>query len=377
MVKFTAGRILELMSTGPTIAPAVSVIMPTRDCAPYVAEAVESILGQTFRDFEFIIIDDGSTDATVEIVSRYANVDERIRLVKRPARGLVAALNEGLKLARTPLIARMDGDDVARADRLNKQYRRMLSAQDLVLLGGQANLVDARGRFKRILRVPVGSDAVAEALTRTCPFIHPSVMFRREVALAVGGYRELFRYAEDYDLWLRLSRVGRLDNLDEPVLRFRQHGDSVSDRNPEHQAIATTLALTTHQAILAGAADPTRSLQHAPQELDALLDLAKGADARLHLAFDYHRALVLTGAIRNPSARRQYFRFLKQLRLLPANARQDTEWAPVLVRSVMQFLRWRQSSAAARTLIWAGTNLPVDFVKAGWSAMQARLFSGR
>ncbi|HHN68246.1 MAG TPA: glycosyltransferase, partial [Thermopetrobacter sp.] len=172
--------------------PAVSVIMPVFNGASHVEDAVLSILGQTFGDFEFIIIDDGSTDGAGEILARLAAGDSRIVLMRRENRGIVASLNEGLARARAPLIARMDADDVASPQRLELQARAFARRPSLVLLGGQARMIDGDGRPRRRLLMPVGAERVRATLLRTCPFIHPAVMFRRRTALDIGGYRAAF-----------------------------------------------------------------------------------------------------------------------------------------------------------------------------------------
>ena len=210
--------------------PPISVVMPVYNCERYVAEAVESILAQTFTDFEFLIIDDGSTDRSLAILKRYAGRDPRIRLVSRPNTGLVGALNEGLGLARGELIARMDADDVALPERFEIQVAYLRAHPDVVCVGGQIMNIDAAGRDLYPCHEGMDHEAIQElALTGSCPLAHASVMMRRAAVLAVGGYREEFTHAEDMDLWLRLGEgEGRLANLPQILLKYRIHDKSVS-----------------------------------------------------------------------------------------------------------------------------------------------------
>ena len=211
--------------------PLISVVMPVYNYARYVAQAVESILAQTFTDFEFLIIDDGSTDRSLAILNRYAGRDPRIRLVSRPNTGLVAALNEGLGLARGELIARMDADDVALPQRFEIQAAYLRAHPAVVCVGGQIMKIDAAGRDLYPCHEGMDHEAIQDlALTGSCPLAHASVMMRRAAVLAVGGYREEFTHAEDIDLWLRLGEgAGRMANLPQVILKYRIHDKSVSE----------------------------------------------------------------------------------------------------------------------------------------------------
>ena len=216
---------------------AVSVVMSVYNAERYVAEATESILNQTFEDFEFIIIDDGSTDKSLKILERYAKQDDRIRLISRANRGLAASLNEGIELARAPLIARMDADDVSLPERLDKQVAYMAHHTECVALGTGKEVIDGKGRL--LTRNPSEHcchDAITDGLMRgKCWMIHPSTMLRKDMVRRIYGYRPEFRVAQDYDLWLRLSEVGELANLPEPLIRYREHSQSVSTRHAVEQ----------------------------------------------------------------------------------------------------------------------------------------------
>jgi len=205
----------------------VSVLMPVYNAERYVAEAVESILAQTYTDFEFLIIDDGSTDRTPKILKRYAEQDPRIHLVSRPNRGLVPTLNEGLLLARGEFIARMDADDVALSDRFEVQVAYLREHPEVVCLGSKVQCIDEAGRFLYEGSHAMDHEAIEElVLTGSCPLNHPSVMMRRAAVMAVGGYDPQMKHAEDLDLFLRLGEFGRLVNLPRTVLKYRVHPSS-------------------------------------------------------------------------------------------------------------------------------------------------------
>lgn len=210
----------------------ISVLMPVYNAERYVGEAVESILKQTFTDFEFIIINDGSTDRSLEILQRYAKQDNRIRLISRENRGLVKTLNEGLSLAKAPLIARMDADDIAYPDRFMLQKQFLDKNPDVVCLGGYFEIIDEAGRALTHLKVPLDDITIQDlALKGHSAIAHPAAMLRFSAVKQVGGYREAFKAAEDLDLWLRLGEIGQLANIPYPVLHYRFLSSSVSGQN--------------------------------------------------------------------------------------------------------------------------------------------------
>jgi len=206
-------------SAGRGATPAVSVLMSVRDGAPWVREAVESVLGQTAADLELIVIDDGSVDATPDLLG--AVRDPRLRVERQPAAGLTRALNRAARLARAPLLARLDADDLALPDRLARQRSFLDAHPEVGLLGTAAREVDAAGRLVTTVTPPAADAAIRRALIRRNPFVHSSVLMRRSAMDAVGGYDESLPVAQDYDLWMRMSRVTRLANLAEPLVTRR------------------------------------------------------------------------------------------------------------------------------------------------------------
>lgn len=193
--------------------------MPAYNDASFVGEAIDSILAQTLTDFEFVIVNDGSTDSTGTIIAECAARDGRIRVLTNERNlGIVGALNRGLDACQGRYVARMDADDVALPERLAKQAARMDEAPDVVALGGSLEYIDSAGADLGARR----TCAVDDSPLAANPLLHPTVMIRRDVLETHQlRYEERFHYAEDYFLWLRLSRFGRLDAIDEVVLKYR------------------------------------------------------------------------------------------------------------------------------------------------------------
>lgn len=216
--------------------PTISVLMPVYNAERYVAQAVESILNQSFADFEFLIIDDGSTDRSLQILQQYASQDSRIQLISRPNTGYVKALNELLNIAAGELIARMDADDIALSDRFALQVKFLRENPEVVCVGGAQDWIDEAGRF--LLHHPeVEQDTEIQqlALVGHTPINHPSTMLRRNAMLQIGGYDETMCPAEDLDVWLKLGELGKLANLRETVLKYRQHDQSISELKQTEQ----------------------------------------------------------------------------------------------------------------------------------------------
>jgi glycosyltransferase involved in cell wall biosynthesis len=197
-------------------APAVSVLMGVRDGAPWVAEAVASVLAQSAGDLELIVVDDGSGDATPDLLA--AVHDSRLRVERQAPRGLAPALNRALALARAPLVARLDADDLALPERLARQRAFLDAHPEIGLLGTGAREVSPSGREVGVVTPPAEDAAIRRALIRRNPFVHSSVMMRRDLLERLGGYDETLAVAQDYDLWMRMSRLTRLANLTAPLV---------------------------------------------------------------------------------------------------------------------------------------------------------------
>jgi len=216
--------------------PVVSVVMPVFDAAPFLAEAIESLLAQSHPDFELIAVDDGSTDASVEILERHAKRDSRLNVVRRRHEGVIRARNAGLSLARAPFVACMDADDVSLPERLAMQVSALSARPDVVCIGGGFDVIDAKNRLLNRVRPPCEHAAILEmALAGRSPICGSNAMFRRREVLAIGGYDEDASFVEDLDLWLRLGETGRLANLPEVISRVRFHEASQSATEQERQ----------------------------------------------------------------------------------------------------------------------------------------------
>jgi glycosyltransferase involved in cell wall biosynthesis len=220
----------------------VSVTMPVHNGERFVGEAIESILGQTYRDLELVVVDDGSTDATPEILSRYAAADERLVVHAQENAGYVAALNTAAALAQGELLARLDADDTAEPGRIARQVAVLDAHPDVAVVGGSLLVVDAGGRPFYLARYPANAAEVRAALAERTPLAHPTVLLRRAVFDAVGGYREGFPHAEDYDHWLRIAREHDLVNLPDILARYRVHGANASLRWLQEQARSVVAA---------------------------------------------------------------------------------------------------------------------------------------
>jgi glycosyltransferase involved in cell wall biosynthesis len=212
-----------------TAPPRVTVFMPVYNREQTLRPAIESVLAQSYRDFELLLIDDGSTDTSVEIVRSYG--DPRVRLVIHNInRGIPATRNHGLELARGEYLALLDSDDLAVASRLQHQVRFLDAHADIAAVGSWLTKIDHNGRWRGwILRPTRPRDIRARILFMSC-FKNPAMMARTEL-LRRFGYREEFRYCQDIDLWARISTHYRLANLPRFLTRYRSGGESRRDEN--------------------------------------------------------------------------------------------------------------------------------------------------
>lgn len=213
----------------------VSVLMPVYNGERFVGEAIESILCQSLESFELIVIDDGSTDRTSEILDLYSRRDARVRVVRQPNSGIVAALNTGLEVVRGRFVARMDADDVAMPDRLQIQAGFLEKNADYVAVGSSYALI---GSITGLVRKPKTNRGCLACLILQSCFGHPTVMMRTEtLRLNKICYETEFQYAEDYRLWTVLCSHGKLANLGMPLLSYRIHDSQVRAEKSELQRL--------------------------------------------------------------------------------------------------------------------------------------------
>jgi glycosyltransferase involved in cell wall biosynthesis len=211
----------------------ISVVLPNYNGQNFLGASIESILGQDFSDFEFLILDDGSTDFSKEIIMKYANYDKRIKPFFLEKMGLVDILNFGIDQSRNKFIARMDGDDIALPDRFSKQLE-YFDDPNIGLVGSGTYLVDEMGKFIKYGNYPYDG-YINDVLTSGCFVAHPSVIFYRDLFYKAGRYSNKFIYAEDYELWMRMSKITKLKNAKERLLILRQHINSTTIKNFPHQ----------------------------------------------------------------------------------------------------------------------------------------------
>lgn len=219
--------------------PLVSVVMSVFNGEKYLRESIDSILNQTFSEFEFIIINDGSKDSSLNIIKSYK--DPRIVAITQKNQGIVRALSRGIDLAKSEYIARMDADDICMPHRLKDQFDYMEQNKKCVLLGGNLVFIDSLG--KEVLKSPMllhDPEIRLELMVRS-PFAHPAVMFRKSAYVVSGGYDSATFPAEDYDLWVRMAQQGELANLDSELLAYRLNDEGISATNNIDQMASTAL----------------------------------------------------------------------------------------------------------------------------------------
>ncbi len=251
--------------------PLVSVVMVICNVERFLVEAIESVLGQTFRDFEFIILDYGSTDKSKDIVLSYAAKDSRIRLHTIPPGTYIEAKIAACSLAQAPYIAVQDADDNSLPNRLLWEVEFMEKNSAVAVLGTAAHWINGEGRFLLVFEPPTGHEEIRAALHTSSPFVHSSVMMRREAFTRIGGYRRVMPYAEDYDLFLRISEKFQCANLKQVGVQYRIHAHQFSLRTRRQQTIATLAAQAAASSRRTRDVDPLDSVQEISQSL--LLEL--------------------------------------------------------------------------------------------------------
>jgi glycosyltransferase involved in cell wall biosynthesis len=201
--------------------------MPVFNTARFLEQALRSVGAQSFRDFELLVIDDGSTDGSIDILRAFATTESRLRLISRENKGLIATRNELLGAAAGKYLAWMDSDDVSLPDRLKRQYELLRDRPELVCIGSFARCIDPEGSFLKLEEYPADHAGILQAQQQGGAMRFPTTMMRRDAATRVGGFREPFRMGEDFDLLLRLSEVGKMANIQDTLYLYRQHIESV------------------------------------------------------------------------------------------------------------------------------------------------------
>ncbi len=256
--------------------PLISVVMPVYNGEKYLVEAVDSILNQTFTDFELIMIDDGSTDGSLSILQQYGQLDLRVRIISRENKGLPTTLNELVDIARGKWIARMDQDDICMPNRLVSQIEFMHLNPTTAVLGSSANFMEKDGGVICTYVVPT-NDAELRIVFPESPFIHPSIMFSKEIFYKAGKYNEKMKWGgEDVTFFKRMSRLGKLQNLSEPLINYRLVPGSMSRKPSAFRNILTRII-----------EDDMAGNTVSDERFEALQQEAKKSDKSKAL-FDYH-----------------------------------------------------------------------------------------
>lgn len=263
--------------------PLVSVIMPVYNPGRFLDAAILSIRTQTLTDLELILIDDGSTDGSDQVLRRHAAADRRISVIGVPHAGVATALNRGLAAASADLVARMDADDEALPDRLERQVAALETLPDVAVLGSGMETIDAEDRVVG-KAVPFTDPAmIREGLLHANHLHHPTVIMRRNIVLEAGGYRPAFTASEDYDLWLRLSEHYDLGNLPDILLRYRVHDAQASGRRWMLQRLEVLAAQHAARLRRAGLPDPLSGFPRIDARTLRAIGVPRGA---VHAALD-------------------------------------------------------------------------------------------
>jgi glycosyltransferase involved in cell wall biosynthesis len=311
----------------------VTVLMPVYNGAAYLAATLASVRCQTHADFEFLVVDDGSTDGSREILQAFAAQDARIRIIYATHGGIAAARNHGLAQARGTVIVWMDHDDIAMPDRIERQLAYLAEHPEIAAVGSALRLINKDGdQIAAPTKYPLTSEEIREGLlSGYCMLGQPTVAMRRKAAIAVGGYRRAFDTADDYDLWLRLSERYPLANMPEVLVDYRWHGNNTTARRRRQQALCAHIARLAGAKRRLGLPDPTSDLEKLCladlnrfdlrkderaailQELSEAGLVAHGASGDVCHLGDVEESLFAPGHPRGPSARAVATRLMRHL----------------------------------------------------------------
>lgn len=242
--------------------PCVSVLMSCYNAERWLRESVDSVLNQSFRDFELLLIDDGSTDATWALIEEYRSIDSRVVGVRKENTGLADSLNKGIQMAKGTWIARLDADDLCEPTRLAEQVRFLKENPDVVLLGTAFVEIDETGSPYQIHVYPNDHRRLLACLERSRRFFpHSSAMYRTDLAREIGGYNGRIHRAEDVRLWLEFAMRGRIAALPAPLLRIRKHPNQISnDAKGSRQFYDACAARVCHFLQKISCSDPSKAI---------------------------------------------------------------------------------------------------------------------
>jgi glycosyltransferase involved in cell wall biosynthesis len=326
--------------------PKISVVTSVFNGGAFLRHAVESILDQSLTDFEFIIIDDGSSDTSPSILDSYQRQDPRVRVYHQENKGLVESLNRGCGLALGKYIARMDADDIAVRERLSWQIDFMEEHPDVAVLGGAVEFIDQKGKVLKVARHPLHNREIQRVMLDQSVMWHPTVLIRKSAFIEARGYRHI-KHAEDYDLWLRIAEHAQLANLPEVLLKYRIHPDQISVANCRKQAVGALAARLAAVARKSGNPDP----------LNSDLEITPAVLMRLGMTEAMQHAILARGylsSIRNMSDAGEHALALDMLEILRTSELEYAEaWTIADLWLCAAKLYWQQGQAV-RTMCAVG-----------------------
>jgi glycosyltransferase involved in cell wall biosynthesis len=217
--------------------PAISIVIPAYNAEKYLTAALASIYKQGFQNYEIILVDDGSTDNTPDICN--TQIDPRFKYFRKINSGVIDSIEFGIQKSRAPLIARLDSDDLMLPNRLEKQFELFQRERSLVLVGSNISIINEKGETIGLRQYPKSHSKIQNTLPLYNPFAHPSVCFRKWAYLEAGGLTDTVHDAEDYELWVRLSKLGQTHNIQEPLTAYRIHSRSIKSTRTKKQLKAT------------------------------------------------------------------------------------------------------------------------------------------
>ena len=233
------------------LKPQISILIPTHGNGEFFEDCLKSITGQKFTNFEVILVDDGC-EFNIENTAKAFLKNIKFEIVKSRGKGVSDALNTGLDHCHGEYVARMDSDDLMVPDRLSIQISILKNNPEIVLLGSNIDFIDKKGLKLTSDKYPENHDEIIMEFTRRNPFAHPSVIFNAKIVRELGGYRKFFEPAEDLDLWLRISKYGKLRNVQQSLIQYRIHENQVTKKTTHLSNRAVHAAITNFRLINAG-----------------------------------------------------------------------------------------------------------------------------
>lgn len=273
--------------------PQVGVLMPVKDCGRWLMPAVTSIVSQTMPDWELLIVDDGTTDGSLKGPLELAKSDKRIRIVRSSGTGGAQALNCGARLSNAPFLARMDGDDVALPNRLQRQLAEFQKRPELGMVGAWARVLIEERLTDEPMKTPVGPANVRAKMLDQAALISPTFFFRREAWERVGGFRYWMMLTEDYDFTARVSRFYDVDNIPEVLLNYRIHATQTTASRLRDLALHSMMAQRVANAVAAGNPDPLEPFQEISDSMKRALGLTPKVILARTMAITEYRVQLL------------------------------------------------------------------------------------